>query len=63
MLGHQIITGRNIGPYIQISPPLDCQKRTKIEKNMLMMLEQIRLYVVYIPSTKEKSSMRIIINM
>lgn len=32
MLGHQIITSRKIGPYIQISPQLDCQKRTKIEK-------------------------------
>lgn len=29
---------------------------------MLMMLEQIPLYVVYIPSTKEKYSMRIIMN-
>lgn len=52
MFGHQII----------IFPQLDCQKRTQIEKNMLMMLEQIRLYVVNIHSTKEKSSMRSIIN-
>lgn len=64
MLGHQIITGRKKDLKFKVFPPVRLSKEnTNRKKNMPMMLEQIRLYVVYIPSTKEKSSMRIIINM